>query len=760
MAGIHGKQLRSGTVAASKLSFTPVEDGNLSWRAPVAVLHLVGNATVATINGLSPATGDAYVVTNSGTLTAGSLSVVAGDVVEYDGSIWVKIVSGSGGFVPSGTRLVLATQTALISPYTDVTDDAKIVSFTGASNTGSPTNERIDGYAIIVNGDGSVHENKGYVYSGSSVSWVAFGAGSITDGAGLQFSGTTLNIGDAGKGVQVNANDIQVDASEVASSTGGLQQVPGGGNEHLLQIKLDTTTGGGVSGLARDTNGLRIDTAAAGSGLAGGGGSALSIATSGENVTFTTSIWTFPADSLQVTGTPDSANDAVNKAYVDNVSSGTTWKEPVAVRGLIGNVVTEGLVGNATVATINGLSPAAGDAYVVTDSGTLTAGSLSVDAGDLVEYSGSAWVKLVAQSGGFVPNNTTALLSMSTALITPYTDATDDGKIAKFGGASNTATLTTQVAGDAVVISAPGTAGVDQGDLKEYSGSAWVEIVAGVGGFVPIGTRVILSEQSLLVSPYVEATDNDKVLEFDGASNTGANTSEAVNGNALLVNGQGSYYEGIGYAYDGTVPGGVWNQFTGAGQINAGAGLTKNGNTLDVGDANRGVQVNANNLEIDASEIAGTGLEAGASSWLLRIAASAAGNGLTGGGGSALAVQALNDSVRVTGSGVEAAVPSTVNKSMTASVTASDNDQATATTVAAAPVTGGWVTLLVNGIKETVGNGTKTGVSAYISGDSGTTARSWDDVVSGDTIHWNGSVATYELDANDVLDLVFTDAAV
>jgi len=196
----------------------------------------------------------------------------------------------------------------------------------------------------------------------------------------------------------------------------------------------------------------------------------------------------------RITGVPDTPSDgqdAVNQNYVDNVASGIRWKEPVAVSGL---------VGNATVATINGLSPSAADAYVVTDSGTLTLGSLSVAAGDLVEFDGSAWVKIVANSGGYVPSGTRAILSTATALISPYTDATDDGKI----------------------------------------------------------------------------------VDFSGSSNTGADTGDAVDGNAVLVSDDGAYWENNGFVFDGTVPTGSWIQFTGAGQIVAGPGLSKSGNTISV----------------------------------------------------------------------------------------------------------------------------------------------------------------------------------
>lgn len=102
-----------------------------------------------------------------------------------------------------------------------------------------------------------------------------------------------------------------------------------------------------------------------------------------------------------------------------------------------------------------------------------------------------------------------------------------------------------------------------------------------------------------------------------------------------------------------------------------------------------------------------------------------------------------------------APIGSTSNKYMTASVTSADNQEACSTAIAATPGRGGHVQVLLNGMSIRVGDGTKTGVPSYFSGNSGTTARAIASIVSGDKLYWNGSVANYELDASDRFDFVY-----
>ena len=918
MALINGKQLLDGTIAASKL-----EAGAVAWKNPVAVKYLTGNATAAVINGLTPTLGDAYTVSGAGTLTLGSLSVAIGDIVEYDGSAWAAIVTNSGGFVPAGTRVILSTQTALIAPYTDSTHDGQIRVFSGSSNTATDTGEAVDGNSVAVKGDGSVFEHSILVFSGSVPSGSWEGGGDVIAGAGLTKTVDTLAVGDAGKGVQVNADSVEFSASEAVEASGGLKagsnawqlavepadfagtgleddgsdnlrlaaQGNGiaGGAGSTLSVDADSETGGNTQPVSVGANGVGVDISAIagtgieadgsanlrlatqGNGIAGGNGTTLSLGTA-TTITMTGGVWSFTADQLQVTTAPDSANDPVNKSYADNLVGGLLWKNP-SVGNLLGNVDVLGLVGNLAALTIEGLSPSEGDAYVVSTAngaGALTSAVL----GDIWQYVSAAWVKIVTGSGGFVPSGVYALLNDTTALVSPYTDGVDEGNRVDFDGSTldGSGLMFAGTVGDSYVVDGSGAKW--EGDLREWSGTAWGQLVAAAGGFVPAGTRAVtgLTPPFVLISPYVDATDDGEIVSFTGASNTGVDTGDAIDKAAMLFQDDGhiGFYDNSAYVFEGTTPTGSWVQWNGGSQVNAGAGLTKSGNTINVGDAGKGVQVNADSLEFSASEAvaASGGLKAGSNSWQLTIepadfagtgleddgadnlrlatqgngiaggagstlsvaldtttgggtsglavganglgvAAALGGNGLTmvqgsamevdsdtetggniqgvnvtangvgvdinaiagtgieadgsanlrlatqgngiaGGAGTTLSVQADGTSISVGASGVKAAVPSSGDKAQQSAATSGDGST-TAVTIVATPAGDGYVQVLLNGIQVELGDGVKT-KDCYFSADGGTTAKAISAIVATDVLYWNGVVVEFDLAITDYLD--------
>jgi len=103
----------------------------------------------------------------------------------------------------------------------------------------------------------TVDNNETYTWSDDLDVWSQSDIGAIGAGAGLTKTSNTLDVGDVDKGVQVNADDVQIDASEIASD--GLAQVAGGGNEHLLAVKADSTTGGDTAPVTVGANGVGVD---------------------------------------------------------------------------------------------------------------------------------------------------------------------------------------------------------------------------------------------------------------------------------------------------------------------------------------------------------------------------------------------------------------------------------------------------------------------------------------------------------------------
>ena len=89
----------------------------------------------------------------------------------------------------------------------------------------------------------------------------------------------------------------------------------------------------------------------------------------------------------------------------------------------------------------------------------------------------------------------------------------------------------------------------------------------------------------------------------------------------------------------------------------------------------------------------------------------------------------------------------------TASVTSNDGDT-TGATITYTPFSDSAVIVKINGLQTNLGDGAKD-QACYFSADGGVTAKSSIDIAAGDTLYWMGSLAGYELDATDEIDLVY-----
>lgn len=230
-------------------------------------------------------------------------------------------------------------------------------------------------------------------------------------------------------------------------------------------------------------------------------------------------------------------------------------------------------------------------------------------------------------------------------------------------------------------------------------------------------------------------------------------------------------------------------QFSGAGSVTAGAGLSKIGNQLDVEVDDTGIEIVADTLQLKDSGVL-TAKIADAAVTSDKLAAAVAGEGLAGGAGSALSVDlneltdaaidlsadsivfidatdnatrkesAADFATALAGAGVSAtdgqltaARLTDTNQFETAAATAANGDSS-GISIDSDP--DGMVQVFVNGIMVEL-KGDKTG-DCYFSADGGTTARTISNIVTNDVLYWNGSIAGYELEVTDKITLVYETA--
>jgi co-chaperonin GroES (HSP10) len=84
----------------------------------------------------------------------------------------------------------------------------------------------------------------------------------------------------------------------------------------------------------------------------------------------------------------------------------------------------------------------------------------------------------------------------------------------------------------------------------------------------------------------------------------------------------------------------------------------------------------------------------------------------------------------------------------------SSNGDATGVFITHTPFGDGLVQITVNGLGVNLGDGVTTS-SCYFSADGGITARNIADIEGGDQLYWNGSIAGYQLDGGDLVDVIY-----
>lgn len=340
--------------------------------------------------------------------------------------------------------------------------------------------------------------------------------------------------------------------------------------------------------------------------------------------------------------------------------------------------------------------------------------------------------------------------------------------------------------------------GLDVKDSVRLASTANVVLASAVENGDTLDGVVLITGNRILLKDQTTATENGiYVVAASGAPSRAvdADQGDLTGGSFFFVEeGTANADNGFVCTNNGTPTLGtndvVFAQFSGAGSVDAGAGLTKTGNQIDLNVDDSTVEINndilrTKDLGVTTAKIAASAVTEA------KIATSVAGVGLSGGGGTALAIDlnelsaavldvsadsiafidatdnstkkesvadfatALAGSGLASGSGqLTAARLSTNDQFETASATSSDGDTSG---VSIAAIPSGMVQIFVNGILQELGQGVKT-KDCYFSANSGTTAKAIAAIAANDVLYWNGSVAGYQLDTNDKITMVYETA--
>ena len=527
-----------------------------------------GNTTISGTLGVTGATTLSSTLGVTGATTLSSTLAVTGattlsSALTYGGVTLSNSVTGTGSMVLSasptftGTAAFAAVSTsgnATVGGTLGVTGNTTLsgtLGVTGATTLSS---------TLGVTGDFSVATNKFTVASATGNTAVAgtLGVTGATTLAGLSattgsFSSTLASTGD----FSVATNKFTVAALTGNTAVAGTLAVTG-----------DTTLTGDIA-----VNGGDITTTATTFNLINTTATTLNIGGAATSLTLGAT-----------TGTATIRNTTV--AITNNATVGGTL-------GVTGNTTLSGTLGVTGATTISGILNANG--------GITATGSVSVTAGG-----SNTNINLVPQGTGTVDvaskriTNLAEPTQATDAATKNYVDAVKTGLDPKD---SNRVATT----GALTVAYSNGTSGVGATLTNAGTQAALTidSIVMVVGDRVLVKNQATASQNGIYTVTNIGSASTNWVL----TRSIDADTAAELTGGAFTFIEEGTTNGDNGFVCttDGSVTIGTtninWVQFSGAGQVIAGAGLTKTGNQLDVvGTANR-IDANADNIDISANYV-------------------------------------------------------------------------------------------------------------------------------------------------------------
>ena len=213
VAGATGNQLI--TAGDADLKVAAAIDG-LSYKAPVAVANLISDNTSAPPGG--PATGDAYVLNAAG--TGAWVAFSDGDLVVWDGAAWQLVVANAAGSPPLGTRALVTGLANGVGAGGLAGQDLNIATADGAG--GWTFEAPLDGWTVLVAGDGDPIENSRLSFDTAPASW------NLSQSSVAHNATTGLQGGTAGEFYHLSQADFNLSINRRPNiALAGTEPIPG-----------------------------------------------------------------------------------------------------------------------------------------------------------------------------------------------------------------------------------------------------------------------------------------------------------------------------------------------------------------------------------------------------------------------------------------------------------------------------------------------------------------------------------------------------
>ena len=180
----------------------------------------------------------------------------------------------------------------------------------------------------------------------------------------------------------------------------------------------------------------------------------------------------------------------------------------------------------------------------------------------------------------------------------------------------------------------------------------------------------------------------------------------------------------------------------------AGSGLTFSAGVINVNTAN-GLTINSDNVEV-ADTISGQGLTF--SNGVIDMVWGGTSSGLTF-SNDAVVVVVDGTTIAINGSGQLSVISGSAKPVYQSGTASTIGDNQATLTFSSTPNDYSRIEVFVNGQRQRLGDGVTTN-DCYISSTS-SIAENLENVVSGQTLYWNGTIAGFDLSATDVIELIY-----